>query len=64
MQSFILALIIFVSSEEENKSYSIEMYMDSHQVCMELEYIFNIAFVDEMNRNVVVRSQCISKTEL
>ncbi len=64
MQSFILALIIFVSSEEENKSYSIEMYMDSHQVCMELEYIFNIAFVDEMNRNVVVRSQCITKTEL
>ena len=64
MQSFILALIIFVSSEEENKSYSIEMYMDSHQVCMELEYIFNIAFVDEMNRNVMVRSQCISKTEL
>ena len=64
MQSFILALIIFVSSEVENKSYSIEMYMDSHQVCMELEYIFNIAFVDEMNRNVVVRSQCISRTEL
>ena len=64
MQSFILALIIFVSSEEENKSYSIEMYMDSHQVCMELEYIFNIAFVDEMNRKVVVRSQCISRTEL
>ena len=64
MQSFILALIIFVSSEEENKSYSIEMYMDSHQVCMELEYIFNIAFVDEMNRDVVIRSQCISRTEL
>lgn len=64
MQSFILALIIFVSSEEENKSYSIEMYMDSHQVCMELEYIFNIAFVDEMNRDVVIRSQCITKTEL
>ena len=64
MQSFILALIILISSEEENKSYSIEMYMESHRVCMELEYIFNIAFVDEMNRNVVVRSQCITKTEL
>ena len=64
MQSFILALIILISSEEENKSYSIEMYMDSHQVCMELEYIFNIAFVDEMNRDVVIRSQCITKTEL
>ena len=64
MQSFILALIILISSEEENKSYSIEMYMDSHQVCMELEYIFNIAFVDEMNRDVVIRSQCISRTEL
>ena len=25
---------------------------------------FNIAYVDEMNRNVVVRSQCITKTEL
>ena len=64
MQSFILALIIFVSSEEVNRSYSIEMYMESHQICLELEYIFNIAFVDEMNRNVVVRSQCITKTEL
>ena len=64
MQSFILALIIFVSSEEENKSYSIEMYMESHPVCLELQYILNIAFVDEMNRNVMVRSQCISRTEL
>ena len=64
MQSFILALFILISSEEENKSYSIEMYMESHRVCLELEYIFNIAFVDEMNRNVVVRSQCISRTEL
>ena len=64
MQSFILALIIFVSSEEENKSYSIEMYMESYSVCLELQYIFNIAFVDEMNRNVMVRSQCISRTEL
>ena len=64
MQSFILALIIFVSSEMENKSYSIEMYMESYSVCLELQYIFNIAFVDEMNRNVVVRSQCISRTEL
>jgi hypothetical protein len=64
MQSFILALIIYIQSGDFNKSYSIEMYMDSHQVCMELEYIFNIAFVDEMNRNVVVRSQCITKTEL
>ena len=64
MQSFILALIILISSEEENKSYSIEMYMESHQICLELEYIFNIAYVDEMNRNVMVRSQCISKTEL
>ena len=64
MQSFIIALIIFVSSEEENNSYSIEMYMESYSVCLELQYIFNIAFVDEMNRNVVVRSQCISKTEL
>ena len=64
MQSFILALIIFVSSEEENKSYSIEMYMESYSVCLELQYILNIAFVDEMNRNVMVRSQCISKTEL
>ena len=64
MQSFILALIILISSEEENKSYSIEMYMESHQICLELEYIFNIAYVDEMNRNVVVRSQCISRTEL
>jgi len=64
MQSFILALIIFVSSEEENKSYSIEMYMESQRVCLELEYIFNIAYVDEMNRNVMVRSQCITKTEL
>mgnify|MGYP001308901391 len=64
MQSFILALIILISSEEENKSYSIEMYMESYSVCLELQYIFNIAFVDEMNRNVMVRSQCISKTEL
>ena len=64
MQSFILALIIFVSSEEVNRSYSIEMYMESHQICLELEYIFNIAYVDEMSRNVVVRSQCITKTEL
>jgi len=64
MQSFILALIIYIQSGDFNKSYSIEMYMDSHQVCMELEYIFNIAFVDEMDRNVVVRSQCITKTEL
>ena len=64
MQSFILALIIFVSSEEESKSYSIEMYMESHQICLELEYILNIGFVDEMNRNVMVRSQCISRTEL
>ena len=64
MQSFILALIIFVSSEEENKSYSIEMYMESHQICLELEYILNLAFIDEINRNVVVRSQCISRTEL
>ena len=64
MKSIILALIIFVSSEEESKSYSIEMYMESHQICLELEYILNIAFVDEMNRNVMVRSQCISKTEL
>ena len=64
MQSFILALIIFVSSEEENKSYSIEMYMESHSVCLELQYILNIAFVDEMNRDVMVRSQCISRTEL
>ena len=64
MQSFILALIVFISFEEESKSYSIEMYMESHQICLELEYIFNIAYVDEMNRNVVVRSQCITKTEL
>jgi hypothetical protein len=64
MQSFILALIILISSEEENKSYSIEMYMESYSVCLELQYILNIAFVDEMNRNVMVRSQCISKTEL
>ena len=64
MQSFILALFILISSEEENKSYSIEMYMESHQICLELEYILNIAFVDEMNRNVMVRSQCISRTEL
>ena len=64
MQSFILALIILISSEEENKSYSIEMYMESYTVCLELQYILNIAFVDEMNRNVMVRSQCISKTEL
>ena len=64
MQSFILALIILISSEEENKSYSIEMYMESYSVCLELQYILNIAFVDEMNRNVIVRSQCISKTEL
>ena len=64
MQSFILALIILISSEEENKTYSIEMYMESYSVCLELQYIFNIAFVDEMNRNVMVRSQCISKTEL
>ena len=64
MQSFILALIIFVSSEEENKCFSIEMYMESHQICLELEYILNIAFVDEMNRDVIIRSQCISRTEL
>ncbi len=64
MQSFILALIIFISSGEESKSYSIEMYMESHQICLELEYILNIAYIDEMNRNVVVRSQCITKTEL
>ena len=64
MQSFILALFIFVSSGEESKSYSIEMYMESHQICLELEYILNLAYVDEMNRNVVVRSQCISRTEL
>ena len=64
MQSFILALIILISSEEENKSYSIEMYMESHQICLELEYILNLAFIDEINRNVVVRSQCISRTEL
>ena len=64
MQSFILALIVFVSSGEESKSYSIEMYMESHQICLELEYIFNLAFIDEDNRNVVVRSQCISRTEL
>ena len=64
MQSFILALIVFISFEEESKSYSIEMYMESHQICLELEYIFNIAFIDENNRNVVVRSQCITKTEL
>ncbi len=64
MQSFILALIVFISFEEESKSYSIEMYMESHQICLELEYIFNLAFIDENNRNVVVRSQCISRTEL
>ena len=64
MQSFILALFIFVSSGEESKSYSIEMYMESHQICLELEYILNLAFIDEINRNVVVRSQCISRTEL
>ena len=64
MQSFILALFIFVSSGEESKSYSIEMYMESHQICLELEYILNLAYVDEMNRNVVVRRQCISRTEL
>ena len=64
MQSFILALFIFVSSGEESKSYSIEMYMESHQICLELEYILNLAYVDEMNINVVVRSQCISRTEL
>jgi len=64
MQSFILALIVFISFEEESKSYSIEMYMESHQICLELEYILNIAYIDEMNRNVVVRSQCITKTEL
>ena len=64
MQSFILALIVFISFEEESKSYSIEMYMESYSVCLELQYILNIAFVDEMNRNVMVRSQCISKTEL
>jgi len=64
MQSFILALIVFISFEEESKSYSIEMYMESHQICLELEYIFNLAFIDEDNRNVVVRSQCISRTEL
>jgi hypothetical protein len=40
------------------------MYMESYSVCLELQYILNIAFVDEMNRNVMVRSQCISKTEL
>ena len=64
MQSFILALIIYIQSGEFNKSYSIEMYMDSHQVCMELEYIFQLAFIDEANRDVVIRSQCITKTEL
>ena len=64
MHSFILALFILISSEEESKSYSIEMYMESYSVCLELQYILNIAFVDEMNRNVMVRSQCISKTEL
>ena len=64
MQSIILALFILISSEEENKSYSIEMYMESYSVCLELQYILNIAFVDEMNRNVMVRSQCISRTEL
>ena len=64
MQSFILALIIYIQSGEFNKSYSIEMYMESHQICLELEYILNLAYVDEMNRNVVVRSQCISRTEL
>jgi len=52
MQSFILALIIFVSSEEESKSYSIEMYMESHSICLELQYILNIGFIDEMNRDV------------
>ena len=64
MQSFILALIIFVSSEEENESYSIEMYMESYSVCLELQYILNIGFIDEMNRDVIIRSQCISRTEL
>ena len=64
MQSFILALIIFISSGEESKSYSIEMYMESHQICLELEYILNIAYIDENDRNVVIRSQCISRTEL
>ena len=64
MQSFILALIIFVSSEEESKSYSIEMYMESYSVCLELQYILNIGFLDEMNRDVIIRSQCISRTEL
>ena len=64
MQSFILALIILISSEEENKSYSIEMYMESYSVCLELQYILNIGFVDEMNRDVIIRSQCISRTEL
>jgi len=64
MQSFILALIVFISFEEESKSYSIEMYMESHQICLELEYILNIAYIDENDRNVVIRSQCISRTEL
>jgi len=64
MQSFILALIILISSEEENKSYSIEMYMESYSVCLELQYILNIGFIDEMNRDVIIRSQCISRTEL
>ena len=63
MQSFILALIILISSEEENKSYSIEMYMESYSVCLELQYILNIGFIDEMNRDVIIRSQCISRTE-
>ena len=64
MQSFILALIILISSEEESKSYSIEMYMESYSVCLELQYILNIGFIDEMNRDVIIRSQCISRTEL
>lgn len=64
MKSIILALIIFVSSGEESKSYSIEMYMESYSVCLELQYILNIGFIDEMNRDVIIRSQCISRTEL
>ena len=64
MQSFILALVILISSEEESKSYSIEMYMESYSVCLELQYILNIGFIDEMNRDVIIRSQCISRTEL
>ena len=64
MKSIILALIIFVSSGEESKSYYIEMYMESYQICLELQYILNIGFIDEMNRDVIIRSQCISRTEL